>query len=135
MDFIEAILSIFDSSEVPDASVPDTDIASDTVADFGLDDSGVNDLGDTIDAGDYSLSDDASGDCSNISFQHRPPDADADGYIRSGNVRLERSASGDTDTFTLYKKDGHSYVFEDGRFKQIDGTGTVNINNIKYEKK
>lgn len=130
MDFIDAILDIFDSTDVPD-----TDVSSDGVLDFDVDDAMCDDLGDSIDSDDYLFSDDISEDCSNISFQHRPPDSNADGFIRSGNVKLERTISGDTDTFTLFKKDGHSYVFEDGCYKRIDGTGTVNIHNVKYDKK
>ena len=63
-----------------------------------------------------------------------PPDNNSDGYIPDGKVTLERTESGNTDTFKVYNKDGGQYVHEGGKWIRIDGSGTVNIKGIKYDK-
>lgn len=63
-----------------------------------------------------------------------PPDRNSDGYIPDGSVTLERTESGNTDTFKVYTKDGGQYVHEGGKWIRIDGSGTVNIKGVKYEK-
>lgn len=70
-----------------------------------------------------------------ISFKgHLPPDNNSDGYIPNGKITLERTESGNTDTFKVYNKNGGQYVHEGGRWIRVDGNGTVNIKGIKYDK-
>ncbi len=63
-----------------------------------------------------------------------PPDNSSDGYIPNGKVALERTESGNTDTFKVYNKDGGQYVHEGGKWIRVDGFGTVNIKGVKYDK-
>lgn len=71
----------------------------------------------------------------NISFKgHLPHDNDKDGYIPDGNITLERTVSGNIDSFKVYEKDGGHWVHEGGRWIRIDGSGTVIINGVKYDK-
>ena len=66
----------------------------------------------------------------NVSFG---ANENADGYIPDGNITLERTISGSTDSFPHYTKDGHDFVKVGGRYIQVDGGNTVTINNIKYD--
>ena len=76
---------------------------------------------------------DHSGD--EISFKGvLPPDNNSDGYIPDGKITLERTESGNTDTFKVYNKDGGQYVYEGGKWIRIDGSGTVTIKGVKYDK-
>lgn len=63
-----------------------------------------------------------------------PSDNNSDGYIPDGKVTLERTESGNTDTFKVYNKDGGQYVYEGGKWIRIDGSGTVNIKGVKYDR-
>lgn len=63
-----------------------------------------------------------------------PPNANADGYIPDGSVELTSTISDIQRTFKLYSKDGHDYVLYNGNYYRIDGTGTVTIGGIKYDK-
>ena len=63
-----------------------------------------------------------------------PPDHNSDGYIHKGKITLESTVSEIKHSFTCYEKGGHLYVYEGGKWIQIDGSGTVRINNIKYDK-
>ncbi len=70
-----------------------------------------------------------------ISFKgHLPRNHNSDGYIPDGNITLERTESGNTDTFKVYNKDGGQYVHEGGKWIRVDGGGTVNIKGVKYDK-
>jgi len=72
-----------------------------------------------------------------ISFCGRdtlPPNANSDGYIPSGHQELTSTISDIHKTFRLYSKGGHDYVLYNGKYYQIDGTGTVTIAGIKYDK-
>lgn len=73
----------------------------------------------------------------NLSFMSRntlPPNSNADGYIPDGKVSLTSTISDLEDTFNLYRKDGQKYALYNGHYYRIDGTGTVTINGIKYDK-
>lgn len=63
-----------------------------------------------------------------------PPNANSDGYIPNGHQELTSTISEIHTTFKLYSKGGHDYVLYNGRYYQIDGTGTVTIGGIKYDK-
>ena len=63
-----------------------------------------------------------------------PPNYEKDGYIPKGTVRLERTVSGQKEIFDLYVKKGEEYIYEDGKWIRIDGSGTIKVNNIKYDK-
>ena len=63
-----------------------------------------------------------------------PPNANSDGYIPNGHQELTSTISEIHKTFKLYSKGGHEYVLYNGRYYQIDGTGTVTIGGIKYDK-
>ncbi len=94
------------------------------------------DPSDSFDFGDSSDSSDRFGIPDyeyNPSFGSNPPDKDIDGYIPEGKVTLE-SVNGNTKTFDSYSKNGSDYVFEDGQWKKISGSGTVTIDNVKYQK-
>lgn len=74
-------------------------------------------------------------DNDDISFKGAlPPDHNRDGYIPDGKITLERTVSGDTDTFKVYSRDGGRYVHEGGKWIRVDGNGTVNIKGVKYDK-
>lgn len=74
-------------------------------------------------------------DNDDISFRGAlPPDHNRDGYIPDGKITLERTASGDKDTFKVYYKGGGQYVHEGGKWIRVDGTGTVSIKGVKYDK-
>ena len=63
-----------------------------------------------------------------------PSNANSDGYIPSGHQELTSTVSEIHKTFKLYSKGGHDYVLYNGEYYQIDGTGTVTIGGIKYDK-
>lgn len=93
----------------------------DTTLDYDLD---ISEIGSDID--NYN----------NVTFRgNNPPNANSDGYIPDGQVTLERTISGTTNTFKCFTKDGHDFVYKNGQYIRIDGSGTVTINNIKYDKK
>lgn len=79
----------------------------------------------------------AEREISPTTFQARdtlPPNANADGYIPDGHQDLTSTIAGKQETFKLYTKDNHKYVLYNGKYYQIDGTGTVTIGGIKYDK-
>ena len=57
-----------------------------------------------------------------------------DGYVYQGTINLKRTTSGTYDRFPLYNYRGTNYVKVGSSYINISGTGTVNINNIKYNK-
>ena len=57
-----------------------------------------------------------------------------DGYVYQGIINLKRTISGTYDRFPLYNYRGTNYVKVGSSYINISGTGTVNINNIKYNK-
>ena len=63
-----------------------------------------------------------------------PSNANSDGYIPNGHQELTSTVSEIHKTFKLYSKGGHDYVLYNGNYYQIDGTGTVTIGGIKYDK-
>ena len=67
---------------------------------------------------------------SNIAFG---ASENADGFIREGQISLERTVSGSSDTFEHYTKEGHDYIKIGNRYIQVDKGDTVTINNIKYD--
>ena len=76
---------------------------------------------------------DHSGD--EISFKGvLPLNNNSDGYIPDGKITLERTGSGNTNTFKVYNKDGGQYVYEEGKWIRIDGSGIVTIKGVKYDK-
>ena len=104
--------------QIPDVDLPDFDLPDIDISNFDGDiDTDVN----------YDVPDQGN----SISFLGN---SKSDGFIPDGKVKLERTISGITDTFDLFTKGGHEYVKVNGCFIQIDGSGTVNINNIKYDK-
>ena len=107
--------------DVPDIDVPDIDAAVDISTDLGSD----------FNIPETDLNYDTPDQGNAISFLGS---SKSDGFIPDGTIKLERTISGTTDTFDLFTKGGHEYVKVNGCFIQIDGSGTVNINNIKYDK-
>ncbi len=76
-------------------------------------------------------------DESYISFQGKdtlPSGANSDGYVRKGEIELERDVSGLDKNFKYYTKGGNDYILYNGQYIQINGTGTVSIGGIKYKK-
>lgn len=63
-----------------------------------------------------------------------PPNANSDGYIPSGTQELTSTIADIQKTFKLYTKDGHDYVLYNGSYYRIDGSGTVTIGGVKYDK-
>ena len=63
-----------------------------------------------------------------------PSDANSDGYIPDGKVTLTSTVGDVPETFKMYAKDGHSYALHNGQYYRIDGSGTVTINGIMYDK-
>lgn len=63
-----------------------------------------------------------------------PPNANSDGYIPNGSQELTSTVSDIHKTFKLYSKNGHDYVLYNGAYYRIDGSGTVTIGGIKYDK-
>lgn len=63
-----------------------------------------------------------------------PPNANSDGYIPNGTQELTSTIAETTKTFKLYSKGGHDYVLYNGSYYRIDGSGTVIIGGIKYNK-
>ena len=108
--------------------------------DFGL--SGLEDMSDDT---DLSYDDDFLEEVMNehkqktnlLTFDARdtlPPNANSDGYIPNGSQKLTSTNSDIHETFKLYSKDGHDYVLYNGKYYCIDGSGTVTIGGIKYDK-
>lgn len=64
-----------------------------------------------------------------------PSNANSDGYIPDGSISLTRTISDITDTFKHYRKDGHDFVLYYGNYIRVDGSGTVTIGGVKYDKK
>lgn len=56
------------------------------------------------------------------------------GNVYQGTINLKRTISGTYDRFPLYNYRGTNYVKVGSSYINISGTGTVNINNIKYNK-
>lgn len=63
-----------------------------------------------------------------------PPNANSDGYIPNGTQELTSTIAETTKTFKLYSKGGHDYVLYNGSYYRIDGSGTVTIGGVKYDK-
>lgn len=63
-----------------------------------------------------------------------PPNANSDGYIPNGSQKMTSTNSDTHETFKLYTKDGHDYVLYNGSYYRIDGSGTVTIGGVKYDK-
>lgn len=63
-----------------------------------------------------------------------PSNANSDGYIPNGTQELTSTIANTQKTFKLYTKDGHDYVLYNGNYYRIDGSGTVTIGGIKYDK-
>lgn len=102
-----------------------------SIAFHGMDSDDINDDFDDID--DCDDSDYDTDDCYNPSFTGSPSNSNSDGYISDGKITLE-SVNGNKHTFDCYSKNGSDFVYEDGQWKKISGTGTVNIHNIQYKK-
>lgn len=64
-----------------------------------------------------------------------PPNANSDGYIPDGTIKLTRTVSDIVDTFKHYRKNGHDYVLYYGNYIRVDGYGTVSIGGVSYDKK
>ena len=93
--------------------------------------SDMSDYGDMeFDHNDYILNHQDDSYYNNISFHGNE---NSDGYIPDGKISLERTISGNTDTFEHYTKNGHDYVKVGNKYIQIDKGNTVTINNIKYD--
>lgn len=61
--------------------------------------------------------------------------SDSDSMIPDGRITLERSVSGIEDSFKVYRSSGHIYVeTSPNNFVQVDGSGTVKIHGIEYDK-
>jgi hypothetical protein len=113
--------------DVPDIDVPDIDAAVDISTDLGSD----------FNIPETDLNYDTPDQGNEISFQGKdslPPNANKDGFSPQGSIELERTISGSTDKFKLFTKDGKKFVLFNGNYIPISGSGTVNINNIKYDK-
>ncbi len=67
----------------------------------------------------------------NVSFMG----SNSDGYIPNGTVTLERTISGIDESFKAYINGGHIYVeTSPNHFVQVDGSGTVKIHGVEYDK-
>lgn len=66
----------------------------------------------------------------NVSFGSS---ANSDGYIHQGNISLERTISGITDSFPHYTKGGADFVKIGNSYIRIDSGTTVTIKNVKYD--
>lgn len=67
----------------------------------------------------------------NVSFTG----TDVDGFIPDGKITLERTISGIDDSFEVFRKNGHLWVeASPNHFVQVDGSGTVKIDGIEYDK-
>lgn len=116
----------FGGSNIPDIDAPSLDF------DFDVDVDG-------IDGGfDFDFADSFDGD--GLSFMGKtkdslPSNANSDGYIPDGTIKLTRTISDITDTFKHYRKDGHDFVLYYGNYIRVDGSGTVSIGGISYDKK
>jgi hypothetical protein len=135
IDFFEKILDFFDSADEAITNISDigdsvSDI-SDTIPDISDSISDLEYYGEAPDFVDNDLSYNNPEHGNAISFLGN---ANSDGYIPDGTIKLERTISGTTDTFKLFSKDGHDYVLVNGSYIRVDGVGTVTINNIKYDK-
>ena len=61
--------------------------------------------------------------------------SDTDSMIPDGRVTLERTVSGIEDSFKVYRNNGHIFVeTSPNNFVQVDGSGTVNIKGVEYDK-
>ncbi len=126
MDFLDSILDFFDIGDFAD--VNDLDLGDSIILDDNLTDSISFD-------DDWVPFEQTDGCGSSISFHgENPPNENSDGFIPKGTVSLERTTSDKSDVFKLYKKDGNSFIFADNQYKQINGSGTIKIGNVKYDK-
>lgn len=67
----------------------------------------------------------------NVSFTG----TDVDGFIPDGKITLERTISGIDDSFEVFRKNGHLWVeASPNHYVQVDGSGTVKIGGIEYDK-
>lgn len=105
-----------------------------SIAFHGMDSDDVdNDFDDFDDYDDCGDSDYDTDGCYNPSFTGNPPESNSDGYIPDGKITLE-SVNDNKQTFDCYSKNGSDFVYENGHWKKVNGTGTVRINNIQYKK-
>lgn len=92
-------------------------------------DDGDNDI--DFDASDnYGNNSYLTNDGYNVSFGSSD---NSDGYIHQGNISLERTISGITDSFPHYTKDGADFVKIGNSYIRIDSGTTVTIKNVKYD--
>lgn len=97
----------------------------------------VPDVDDSYGIGNLDFADSNSQDGYNVPFMGRdtlPPNANSDGYIPDGSISLNRTISDITDSFKHYTKDGHDYILYHGSYIRVDGSGTVNIGGVSYDK-
>ncbi|MBQ9138264.1 MAG: hypothetical protein IJX65_06500 [Alistipes sp.] len=61
--------------------------------------------------------------------------SNSDGMIPDGSVTLERTISGIDESFKAYRNGGHIFVeTSPNHFVQVDGSGTVKIHGVEYDK-
>lgn len=124
--------------EIPEIDVPEIDVPEIDIPDIDVPDIDITtDLGNDINIPETDLNYDTPDQGNEISFQGKdslPPNANKDGFSPQGSIELERTISGSTDKFKLFTKDGKKFVLFNGNYIPISGSGTVNINNIKYDK-
>lgn len=114
----------------------DSSVDHSSIASIHYDNADI-DLSDDGDSFIDEVMDEYHGKKDDITFHGRdtlPPNADSDGYIPRGNQELTSTVSDIHKTFKLYSKNGHDYVLYNGKYYQIDGSGTVTIGGIKYDK-
>jgi hypothetical protein len=59
----------------------------------------------------------------------------SDGFVRKGEVRLKRTYSRSYDKFVLYTNSkGVKHVKVGKNYLKVEGTGTIEIDNITYNK-
>ena len=67
----------------------------------------------------------------NVSFMG----TNSDGFIPDGSVTLERTISGIDESFKAFRNGGHIYVeTSPNHYVQVDGSGTVKIHGVEYDK-
>lgn len=114
----------FGGSNIPDIDVPSLEFDFDGNFDFDVD--GLD--------GGFDFDSDGIAFMGNTK-DSLPSNANSDGYIPDGSISLTRTISDTTDTFKHYKKDGHDFVLYYGNYIRVDGSGTVTIGGVKYDKK
>ncbi len=132
--------AIFKGLLVVGAKLTVKTIARSIGSNLDIDINGGDNIDFDIDLDNTNLSFDLSdmGDISDgISFHGKdslPPNSNSDGYIPDGSISLTTTISDITKSFKHYIKDGHDYVLYFGNYIRVDGSGTVTIGGIKYDK-